>query len=913
MPRTSSKKPQLGELALHQLPGQLLTEEDVQSERWYEAQPDWPETRTAAQLGSQSQCLQIATEALASASHMFEKRTNTSTQEVRNALGKEKTLGDKVAAYALAVQETPVFRLDELRTLLSFAQSNARQERSDALQALKDLFVNDLLPDGRRLVSITQRDFSCDRKLLTKRHLVYALFESELKSIYREFLQVLEDGGRDSIKFFKQKAVKLIFELLLAKPENEKTLLSMLVNKLGDPDRTVSSTAAYNLSQLIQVHHPQMRSIVVREVEQMLFRPNINRQAQYYSIAFLNQVSFRHADVELARHVVRIYLDVFSRCLAEDAKSPAPLSKPAKPTKVKLRWRNKGRKKPREPKKDEAEEMKHGRLMAALLLGVNRAFPFTKPEQDDTTYDKYYDSLFRIAHANSLGPATQAIALLLQISQTNSVQNDRLYRALYSRIHDAVEGSEKVQASFLNVVFKAMKADTNTKRVKAFLKRLLQAGSYASSGFAGACMVVVSECFHRSQKGLLKSFLSLPERDDEEEIFFDADKLEDANDEALDKLNDDSSETESHRNDNDLEGDIGKAEVLSKAVEGVDAAKTAFDYYDPWKRDPLFAGAEKSSLWEAVSLSAHYHPSVSQFASSVCKDMKGVENTGDPLRDYSLIAFLDRFCYKRAKNRVAKSLYGKRSTRYRDDPVANSLQFQHFMKSGNVGEDDKFLMKFFEKNPDRVAQEGDGDDDNYHSGSDIDSEEEAFEEALQEEMRRLGADESLISGDGGLNRPDMGDMDEDEMKAFEEAFGKDMVGSDREDADKSGEEDGDEDGLGNGDVDGGSEVTMLPMFADDERKEDDENDKAGSDADDESDGQAKSKKKRKRKDSLSVFAAAEDYEQVIDLELKDAEKLEDEGGSTRAKASHGDSLSHRKRRRSEPAKRSRKKRCQRTD
>lgn len=860
MGRSDSDRAELGELGLHQLPGQLVLEEDLEAERWYIAQPEWPGQSNNSLRGTKEKWSEVAGEALSAASRMFEKRASGSSGEAAlRALGKEKTVGDKIAAFALAIQESPIYRLDELHTLLSFAQKKGRQERGQAMDALKDLFINDLLPDGRRLMTMMDRNFFCSRNELTKRHLIYALFESELKTVYREFIQVLGESGQDSVQFFKQKVVKLIFDLLIAKPENEKMLLSMLVNKLGDPDRKVSSTASYNIARLIEVHHPQMRLVVVQEVEQMLLRPNINRQAQYYAICFLNQISFNTGDTELARNIVRIYLEVFSMCLAEDSQETS--SKPAKPTKVKMRWRRqskKGKKKQEEPKKELKDETKNSRLMAALLLGVNRAFPYTNPEQDDAGYDKYYNSLFRVAHADSFGPATQALALLLQVSQTNSLQNDRLYRALYSRIYDAAECSEKIQASFLNVLFKAMKSDTNTRRIKAFAKRLLQSGSYGSSGFAGACVIVVSECFQQSQKGLLKSFVSLPEQDDEDEIFFDADKLDDAGNE--DVIHSDNKSDDADSPAKKLKGDAAESEEERDSngddaivVEKKERNGKQTERYDPRKRDPLFAGAEKSSLWEAVGLSAHYHPSVSMFAKVICQDMKGVRSTGDPLRDYSLVAFLDRFCYKRAKNRVAKSLYGKRSSRYRDDPVANSVEFQEFVKSGHVQEDDKFLMKFFEKNPDRVKAEV--DDDEVVVDSDIDSEEEAFEQAMQEEMKRLGADDGLMAG----HMPDIDELDEDETKAFDQAFENEMVDSDNESDDGNDKK--------------SREVSLLPSTVDDE--ESGENDDVGED--DEANS-ANESKKRGRNRLSSAFAAAEDYEEAIDMELKEAEAAEEGEG-----------------------------------
>jgi hypothetical protein len=59
--------------------------------------------------------------------------------------------------------------------------------------------------------------------------------------------------------------------------------------------------------------------------------------------------------------------------------------------------------------------------------------------------------------------------------------------------------------------------------------------------------------------------------------------------------------------------------------------------YDPTKRDPQFAGADKSCLWELAVLAAHYHPSVRKFAEHIMMNPKGVlEYAGDPLLDFTV-------------------------------------------------------------------------------------------------------------------------------------------------------------------------------------------------------------------------------------------------------------------------------------
>lgn len=744
-------------LALHHLPGQLLTDEDLDGEHWYDCAPEWPKPNSGGHRATLSIWKEVAQNALSSGSQMFEKKVNNSSAKtLKLALEKEKTVSDRIAAETLLVQESPLHRLDELYSLLDLAKKKKRRERLSAIEALKDLFINNLLPSDRRLVAFADREFSCAKEAITKRHVMYAFYENELKTISREVMVILDECGRDPLRFMKEIAVKAMAELLIAKPENEATLLAMLVNKLGDPERKISSLASEQLLTLIYDHHPQMRLIVVKEVEQLVLRKNVPQKTQYYAVNFLNQVRFSENDVELARRFLRLFMDLFTLVVVDDEKPKEdPIRKPEK-TKIK-RVKKKGRiKKVKVKKADALKDTEGSRLIGAILIGVNRAFPYTRPEQDSTDYQAYYSALFRVAHAKSISPATQALAFLLQVSQSQSTQNDRFYRALYSRIYDIPWSAEEKQAAFLNLTYKAMKADTSSKRVKAFMKRLLQAGQLGPPGFAGACILVISESLRENRQGMLRSFVSMGEKDDEDEKFEDLDVS--------------------------IEKDGDRGSENSQQVQEVPDKIIAC--YDPSKRDPQFACAEKSSLWELLSLCAHFHPSVSLFANSICKDLATVQYTGDPLKDFAEIAFLDKFSYKKAKNRIAKSLYGKRASLYRQDPLANSPQFQELIQSGSMSEDNEFFARFFKANPHRVMVTQDAkqlasqiaEDERTKTGSasDIDSEEEAFEKAMHAEMRRFGADSELLGDYDTIKAINSDDDDQDELQAFEQAFAEDI-------------------------------------------------------------------------------------------------------------------------------------------
>lgn len=873
MGRPASSKPSKAPLALHQLSGEIFSVADLEGEYWYNCCPKWPSEGTGGIRGTIKEWREVAAAALASTSKAYEKRVGSGRNTTARALTKEKTIGDKIAAITLLVQESPLHRLDEIHMLLDFTKKKNRRESAPAVEAMKDLFLTNLLPDNRRLIRFEDREFGCEKQAISKRHVAYALFEDELKTVYHEFLKVLEDSGKDVLAHFKQKAVKQISELLIAKPEHEKELLSMLVNKLGDPDRKVSSTASFNLSQLIDKHHPQMRLIVIREVEQLLTRPNVTMRTQYFAVSFLCQIRLSNTDVELARRLLRLYMGIFTTYLAKEKDVPKQdKTKIAKIRKKQKRKRLRDlQKAPSTPKPEISVALKETRLMGALLMGANRAYPFSNPDQDDFSYEEHHAALFSVAHAQALGPATQALAFLFQVSQSHSTLGDRFYRALYSRIHDAADAGEPKQAQFLNLLYRALDADTNPRRAKAFVKRLIQAASNGSSAFAGACVIVLFE-FYKHHRGLLASFISLPEHDDAEETFVDVDKPQVTNIVAPagepDAETTNPEEKPRHPSATEPEADVS----VKMSSAGVKSKLSAL--YDIQKRDPQHAGAEFTSLWELVALCSHFHPSVSVFSKTLCGNLETAQYSGDPLKDFSLISFLDRFVYKKPKNRLAKSLYGKRSAHYRTDPVANSEAFQEHAKQGNIGEDDKFFVRFFDTNPTRVLKEVteagymNTATDGMNQGDD--SEEEAFEEAMKAEMRRLGADSGFVSSGIRNHLADVDDEDPDELEAFEKAFANDLSRPAEEGVvEGAGLDEG-----GNPDLEDDS-VVPLQAF---------ENSDEGSDGDGEDnffgasrDGEGEQPQKRRKKGQISsslkqsAFAAAEDYDEEINQDLLQSE------------------------------------------
>lgn len=107
--------------------------------------------------------------------------------------------------------------------------------------------------------------------------------------------------------------------------------------------------------------------------------------------------------------------------------------------------------------------------------------------------------------------------------------------------------------------------------------------------------------------------------------------------------------------------------------------------YSPYNRNPSFAGAEYALKTELLQLAKHFHPTVQVFAQNLIA-AKPINFYGDPLRDFCLTQFLERFSFRNPKKL--------------DDKQANAAS----LTRSNCTEDERFIFQYLEqKREKRVA------------------------------------------------------------------------------------------------------------------------------------------------------------------------------------------------------------------
>ncbi|KAJ1933914.1 RNA-binding ribosome biosynthesis protein mak21, partial [Linderina pennispora] len=169
------------------------------------------------------------------------------------------TLTDRVSALTLIVQESPVHGLGSLNQLMQMVKKNNRREALLAVASVKDLMVINLLPSNRKLRYFADQPISA--RGVTSAHWIMWAFEDKLKRHYFELIQTMEAMSYDPVVHTRQNMVTFFEDLLEQKPEQEKNLLRLLVNKLGDNERQLAARASYLILKLLNAH-PNMKFIV---------------------------------------------------------------------------------------------------------------------------------------------------------------------------------------------------------------------------------------------------------------------------------------------------------------------------------------------------------------------------------------------------------------------------------------------------------------------------------------------------------------------------------------------------------------------------------------------------------------------------------------------------------------------------
>lgn len=218
---------------------------------------------------------------------------------------------------------------------------------------------------------------------------------------------------------------------------------------------------------------------------------------------------------------------------------------------------------------------------------------------------------------------------------------------MYRKLADPKLLTTTHQAMLLSLLYKALQKDTQLDRVKMFMKRLLQGALNVQPPFACGILYLLSQLLFK-KPGL--QALSLVE------LVGNLDRFEEGEDKYYDIKEEDMPPTEDALEEKPNIEEInfkGSSWVHCEQIDVKPLKKPL--KYNPLVRNPLYGGGEYSSYTELTYLTNHFHPTVALWAGHILQG-KRIEYTGDPLKDFTLIRFLDRYC---SPNDKLKSFYSR--------------------------------------------------------------------------------------------------------------------------------------------------------------------------------------------------------------------------------------------------------------
>lgn len=246
---------------------------------------------------------------------------------------------------------------------------------------------------------------------------------------------------------------------------------------------------------------------------------------------------------------------------------------------------------------------------------------------------------------------------------------DRYYRTLYEVVLKVHLAKLAKLDEYFGLVFRAIKADPNVKRVSAFLKRMLQMCFVNESNFTAASLLVISELLKMRKDVAFEIFKFNSQLGAEKQAVISIHATKGKNVKAESSSDDDEEE-----NFQDVDRVLEEKKTANKAHQKEITQKAEVNKYDPHKREPQFANALDSPLWELVALVNHCHPTICFWAETLAKG-QFITYEGDPLLDFGVGNFLDRISYKTPKTSEQTLKFRKRMAQY-EQPV-NEMDFKN--------------------------------------------------------------------------------------------------------------------------------------------------------------------------------------------------------------------------------------------
>ncbi|KAH9524334.1 hypothetical protein Btru_054195 [Bulinus truncatus] len=274
--------------------------------------------------------------------------------------------------------------------------------------------------------------------------------------------------------------------------------------------------------------------------------------------------------------------------------------------------------------------------------------------------------------------------------------------------------------------------------------------------------------------------------------------------------------------------------------------------YDPYIRNPLYTHAETECTPELHQLVKHYHPTVRLYATMLLKG-QDIKYDGDPVKDFTLARFLDRFVYKNPKKNVENVRKGQFKKSNPSGIRAVPINSAEYLEIGeqNIPEDEKFFYRYFKERALRKEDEDAGDNESID-----DDEFDAYLDGFEKSVDKDNLGDLHLDFASDQQKSKANQVKKDSGSDFDEDDDDEIDLSDEELAAEFREEMGGLEDTSQFSPDKDDELqTLLNVGSNKKKKKNNNDDSFLFD---------EPKKKKKKADTSDLFASAEQFAHLLD-------------------------------------------------
>ncbi len=231
---------------------------------------------------------------------------------------KSGTFDDKISSLMLYIKENPKQTLKYLEMLFRLLNNKNRRKNESVIIALKELFLEYIL-QGKKYISFIKTFGNNDIKniKISDDKLIESYYEDRIHNLYLKLISSLEENIiNEPLPKLKKKSMDYLFEMIVKEPECEETILSDLINKLGDPLSEISNYAIQLLKDL-QGKHMKMSLVIFNNVK-TFFTSTKNNNAKYNALVYLSQMIIPHGVYGFLEESIKFFFNLFNQFSGRD-------------------------------------------------------------------------------------------------------------------------------------------------------------------------------------------------------------------------------------------------------------------------------------------------------------------------------------------------------------------------------------------------------------------------------------------------------------------------------------------------------------------------------------------------------------------------------------------------------------------